>query len=104
MKTATILLTVVLCLLGAAVCFADEPQMGTGKLNEAKSKFSPGAPKNTTVVYAAAGDSTKVTTDGTDAEGKPAHASGPANSMARTTLSPAIPVLQKGQRPYAFVG
>lgn len=73
MKTATILLTVVLCLLGAAVCFADEPQMGTWKLNEAKSKFSPGAPKNTTVVYSAAGDSTKVTTDGTDAEGKPAH-------------------------------
>ena len=47
--------------------------MGTWKLNEAKSKLAPGAPKNNTVVYAAAGDSIKVTVDGTDAEGKPAH-------------------------------
>lgn len=47
--------------------------MGTWKLNEAKSKLSPGAPKNNTVVYAAAGDSIKVTVDGTDGDGKPAH-------------------------------
>ena len=47
--------------------------MGTWKLNEAKSKFAPGAPKNTTVVYAAAGDSIKVTVDGTDADGKATH-------------------------------
>jgi hypothetical protein len=73
MKTAAILLTLVLCFVGASVCFADEPQMGTWKLNEAKSKIGPGSPKNTTVVYAASGDSVKVTTDGTDAEGKPAH-------------------------------
>ena len=47
--------------------------MGTWKLNEAKSKFAPGAAKNMTVVYAAAGDSIKVTVDGVDADGKPAH-------------------------------
>lgn len=47
--------------------------MGTWKLNEAKSKMAPGAPKNNTVVYAASGDSIKVTVDGTDADGKPAH-------------------------------
>jgi hypothetical protein len=47
--------------------------MGTWKLNEAKSKLAPGAPKNHTVVYEAAGDSTKVTVDGTDANGGAAH-------------------------------
>jgi hypothetical protein len=47
--------------------------MGTWKLNEAKSKFGPGATKNHTVVYEAAGDSVKVTVDGVDGEGKPSH-------------------------------
>jgi hypothetical protein len=47
--------------------------MGTWKLNEAKSKFAPGSPKNNTVVYEAAGDNIKVTVDGVDAEGKPTH-------------------------------
>jgi hypothetical protein len=70
-----------ICLLTFAVLFAaasacvaaDDVNMGTWKLNEAKSKFSPGAPKNTTVVYEAAGDSVKVTVDGVDADGKPSH-------------------------------
>jgi hypothetical protein len=73
MKTRTILLTLLLCFVGAAVCFADDPQMGTWKLNEAKSKIAAGAPKLTTVVYEAAGDSVKITVDGTDADGKPLH-------------------------------
>jgi hypothetical protein len=47
--------------------------MGTWKLNEAKSKFSPGAAKNNTVVYEASGDSVKVTVDGVDADGNPIH-------------------------------
>jgi hypothetical protein len=63
-------------LLGAAVvCLAQavDPNMGTWKLNEAKSKISPGTPKNTTVVYAPAGDSVKITVDGVDPGGKPVH-------------------------------
>lgn len=72
MKTRSIGLTVGLFFLAGAVCFAS-PQMGTWKLNQAKSKFAPGAGKNHTVVYAAAGDSVKVTVDGTDPDGKPAH-------------------------------
>ena len=48
-------------------------QMGTWKLNDAKSKFAPGAMKNTTVVYAPAGDMIKITTDGVDKDGKPTH-------------------------------
>jgi hypothetical protein len=62
------------CLVGAAIAVAaDDPFLGTWKLNEAKSKLSPNAPKNTTVVYQAAGDAVKITTDGTDAQGKPIH-------------------------------
>ena len=67
------MLSVALCLAGAALSFAQSPQMGTWKLNEAKSKIPAGAPKNTTVVYAAAGDNVKVTTDGTGRDGQPAH-------------------------------
>src|SRR5689334_19956902 len=73
MKTKTIVLTAALCCLAVAVSFASTANMGTWKLNEAKSKLPAAAPKNDTVVYEAAGDSIKVTVDGTDAAGKPAH-------------------------------
>jgi hypothetical protein len=73
MKAKATVLTLVLCFVGAAVCFAADGFMGTWKLNEAKSKLSPGTPKNSTVVYEAAGDSVKVTIDGTDSDGKPTH-------------------------------
>jgi hypothetical protein len=71
MKARRTLLTLALCFV-AALGFAS-PNMGTWKLNEAKSKFAPGAPKNHTVVYEAAGDNVKVTVDGVDGEGKPTH-------------------------------
>jgi hypothetical protein len=62
-------------LLGGMVAFAaDDPAMGTWKLNAAKSKIGAGAPTNNTVIYAPAGDSVKVTTEGVDASGKPIHA------------------------------
>jgi hypothetical protein len=73
MKAKTTGLTLALCLYRAAVCFADDPEMGTWKLNEAKSKFSPGTWRNNMVVSEAAGDNVKVTTDGTDKDGKPTH-------------------------------
>ncbi len=73
MKTRAILFTLLLCFVGAGVCLADDPMIGTWKLNEAKSKIGAGSPKNTTVIYEAAGDSVKVTTDGTDGDGKPSH-------------------------------
>jgi hypothetical protein len=72
MKARTFLLTLVLCFV-AAMSFASNPNMGTWKLNEAKSKFSPGAPKNNTVVYESAGDKIKVTVDGVTPDGKPTH-------------------------------
>jgi len=73
MKTRTILLTVAALFAAVIVCFASNANMGTWKLNEAKSKFAAGAPKNHTVVYEAAGDNIKVTVDGTDAAGKATH-------------------------------
>ena len=73
MKTRSLLLTVLVCLLAATLCFAGSPQMGTWKLNDAKSTIPAGAPKNTTVVYEMAGDKVKVTVDGVDGAGKPTH-------------------------------
>lgn len=73
MKLRRVLLMVSLCLFASAACYASDVNMGTWKLNEAKSKFAPGSPKNNTVVYEAAGDNIKVTVDGVDAEGKPTH-------------------------------
>jgi hypothetical protein len=72
MKAKTIVLTVALCFVAAAVCFAADAFTGTWKLNEAKSKLA-GGPKNHTVVYAPAGYNVKVTVDGTDKDGKPTH-------------------------------
>lgn len=73
MNTRAIALTLVLCFVGVAGCFADDANMGTWKLNEAKSMFGPGAPRNNTAVYEAAGDSIKVTIDGINSDGKPTH-------------------------------
>ncbi len=74
MKTRLCFLTFAALFAAIAVCVAAEDvNMGTWKLDEAKSKIAAGAPKNTTVVYEAAGDSVKVTVDGVDADGKPSH-------------------------------
>jgi hypothetical protein len=73
MKAKTIVLTMALYFVAAAVCFGQDAQMGTWKLNEAKSKLAPGGPKNNLVVYEAAVDNVKITVDGTDSEGKPTH-------------------------------
>lgn len=74
MKTRTCLLTFAVLFAAMSVCVAAEDMnMGTWKLDEAKSKIAAGAPKNTTVVYEAAGDSVKVTVDGVDGNGKPSH-------------------------------
>jgi hypothetical protein len=81
MKAKTIVLTLALCFVTTAVCFAggvpqkpvNPAMMGTWQLDEAKSKIAPGAPKNTTVVYEAAGDKVKITVDGIDGNGQVAH-------------------------------
>jgi len=71
-RRTTVLLLAILC-AGATLCLADDANMGTWKLNEAKSKIPAGASKNTTVVYAMAGDNIKATIDGVDGKGSPMH-------------------------------
>src|SRR6267142_434771 len=73
MKRIVILLTLAVLFVGVTVCLAQGPHMGTWKLNEAKSKVSPGATKNNTMVYEPAGDSVKVTVDGVDGDGNATH-------------------------------
>ena len=66
MKTRNSVLTLVMLFVGLTVCFAQNPNLGTWKLNEAKSKIPDGSPKNVTVKYEAAGKSIKGTIDGVD--------------------------------------
>jgi hypothetical protein len=73
MKTRTIGLTLAFCFLGAAACFASDPHMGTWKLNGANSKITPGTTKFNTVTFKSMFGNVKVTSDGTDANGKPIH-------------------------------
>lgn len=74
MRLRMIVFTTALLLVGTVVCYAQNPNfMGTWKLNEAKSRFSPGATKNHTVIYETAGDMVKVTVDGVDGSGAATH-------------------------------
>lgn len=66
---ATLAACAVIVLVGAAA----EANLGTWKLNQARSKLAPGPARNTTVVYELVGYRVKVTVDGTDAQGKPLH-------------------------------
>ena len=52
---------------------AADPQMGTWKLNEAKSKITPGTLKNTHVVYSSMLGQVKIKSDGIDGSGKSVH-------------------------------
>jgi len=72
MKAKTIALTISLVFVSVAMGFQDNPNMGTWKLNEAKSKLA-GKARNHTVVYEAAGDQIKVTVDGVDENGGAVH-------------------------------
>ena len=68
MKTKAIVLTLSLVFVSVAMGFQDNQNLGTWKLNEAKSKFA-GKARNHTVIYEAAGDQIKVTVEGVDANG-----------------------------------
>lgn len=69
MKLKHLALALALCFTGSAL--AQSAQMGTWKINEAKSKVPTGYMKNSTVIYTMDGDKIKVTTDGIDGSGKP---------------------------------
>ena len=73
MRTKTIGLGVLLSVAAAAMCFANNPTLGTWKLNESKSTFGEGAGKTTLVVWEKVGNQDKCTVDGTDADGNKTH-------------------------------
>ena len=73
-KNRTPLVALALLLTATAATFAANPLIGAWKLNEDKSKFAPGASKNTMVTYAGAkGDMIRCTADGVDKNGKAIH-------------------------------
>jgi hypothetical protein len=73
MKAKFILPVVAMIFASAVVGSAQNSQMGTWKLNEAKSKIAKAGPKNHTVIYETSGDMIKATVDGTDSSGNPTH-------------------------------
>ena len=73
MTAKTLFLSLALTFAAATPTLAQAPQMGTWKLDEAQSTIPPNSMKNTTVIYEAAGENIKVTTDGIDSKGDPLH-------------------------------
>lgn len=71
MRTKIAVVIVALSVIATGACFAANAQLGTWKLNDAKSKLTPGTGKNTTVVYTEQKDKIKVTVEGVDKNGKP---------------------------------
>jgi hypothetical protein len=64
--------TLTLCLLAAPLVAADNPFLGTWKLNTAKSTYSPGpAPEGVTVKFEQDGDKIRRVATGTDGDGSP---------------------------------
>ena len=74
MKTKTIALSLGLILVAGGL-YAADPFEGTWKLNESKSKFTPGTDKDTKIVYNSRliRDKVTVTTDGLEGDGTPIH-------------------------------
>ena len=73
MKIKTTLAVLAFLAVSAIAAFASDPNVGTWKLNDAKSKIPAGAAKNNTVTYTEEGDQYKCVIDGVDAKGQPAH-------------------------------
>ena len=73
MKTKTLGLILSFLFFGLALCFAADPHMGTWKLNEAKSKITPGTSKYTAVTFKDMFGKLETTQDGIDGAGKPIH-------------------------------
>jgi len=72
-NTKKAVLSALLCFTAVVVAFAADPNVGTWKLNEAKSQIGAGAMKNLTVTYTAVADSYTCVVDGVDGAGQPTH-------------------------------
>jgi hypothetical protein len=97
MNARKTVITVVMLFVGLTMCFAENPHLGTWKLNEARSKVSPGTQKNLTVSYETVGDNIKATLDGVDGQGNRRIMSGRASSMAKIIRLPTMPLPTHGR-------
>jgi hypothetical protein len=71
-KMRALHLAVAVCIISTALYSADNPFVGTWKLNKVKSKYSPGpAPKELTVKFDMEGEKVRRKAFGIDGEGKP---------------------------------
>jgi hypothetical protein len=73
MRAKTFLLALAFCLAAAVASHAADSNVGTWKLNDAKSKIPAGGTKITSVVYTPAGEQYKCEVDETDGSGKALH-------------------------------
>jgi hypothetical protein len=73
MKMRMLGLTLAFCFLGSVGCLATDAQLGTWKLNAAKSKITPGTLIFNTIIYKSMFGKVKVEGEGIDADGKPVH-------------------------------
>ncbi len=96
MKIKTMALLVVACLAGVTI-FAADQQIGTWKLNEAKSKLNPAGTKNTAVGSQAVGDNVKVTVEGTTPDGKAFKSTWTGKYDGKDYPVPAIPCLTRAR-------
>ena len=79
-RTAILGLALAVVALGAAAQSAKNPELGTWKLNLAKSKYNPGPPpQSVTITMEAAGKGVKYSSKGANSEGKPTAAEYTAN-------------------------
>src|SRR4051812_37486067 len=84
-KTRIAVVAIVMSFAATVASFAGNAQMGTWKLNEAKSKVAPGMGKNTTVVYAEQGDKIKITVEARIRMGNRRTPSGSENGTEKPT-------------------
>jgi hypothetical protein len=72
-KTRIAVMAVAMSLLSASISFAANAHIGTWKVNQSKSKFTPGMGRTSTVQYTEKKDQMQVTVDGVDKDGKATH-------------------------------
>lgn len=73
MRKRVLAVSILLPIIATTCLAGGDPNIGTWKLDEARSQVPRGSIKELTVAWATVGDNVKVTTDGIDANGKPIH-------------------------------
>jgi len=104
MKLRTSVLLLVTLLIGATMCFAADPNLGTWKLNEGKSKTRPGSRRTLPLLMTPLAMASKPRWKALTVKGKPTHNEWTASTMAKyypghRRLEFRYAVAQEDQRP-----